>query len=203
VLGRVVELQFLGQPLRYGWREGRVERVGRMGIDLVQDEGDLRGCRVENIDHLVDVTGAVEPGPLVTEQDGPAAAQRLGRQEEVGHPAPDVLGVGAGGPTGRQGLRRPGVGEPLAAGSIEADDGAGRVEGALLDGEQVLPAPHTLQVGGRGKAPLLAQVRLAVVSVSVWRTVSGELAATTSRRTSSSASWRRLRRVWPSGAYRT
>ncbi len=95
-------------------------------------------------------------------------------------------GVVAGGAARRRGQRGPDLPEQLPAGLVEAHDRAGRVEGARVDRQHVLHAPDEVGVGGRGQAPLLAQVRLERVferlahrlvetaSTSVWRTVVGD-----------------------------
>lgn len=62
-------------------------------------------------------------------------------------------------PTGRV-RRGPDLPEELAAGLVEADDRAQRIEGALIEVEHVLHMPHQGGIGGRRQTPLLDQPRL-------------------------------------------
>jgi hypothetical protein len=55
MFGRVMNLQLVGQPLGFGWREGVVERAGRVDVESVQHQHDTLGVRVAYIDQLVDL----------------------------------------------------------------------------------------------------------------------------------------------------
>jgi len=199
VFGGVADLQLVGQALGLGRGNGRIPRGGRMDVALIHDQHDPRGVGGMAIDELLDAVGEVARGPLVADRHVPPAAQGLGDQEQREHAAADLFRVVAGGATGCPGQRGTHLTGQLAAGLIEADDGMRRSTGSVGDVAHVLHVPDERGIGGRGEAPLLAQLRLALVFLSVWRTVSWEIAATTSRRPSASASRRNRQRVCPAG----
>jgi hypothetical protein len=53
-LGRVVQLQPVGQPLGLGRRERRIQRRRGVGVEVVLDQHDLLGIGVVDVDQLLD-----------------------------------------------------------------------------------------------------------------------------------------------------
>src|SRR5215213_9559390 len=64
MLGGVVDLQPVSQALGLGWREGLVERGGRVRVEVVHDQHDLLGVGIVDVDQLLDAVGEVDPGAL-------------------------------------------------------------------------------------------------------------------------------------------
>ena len=114
-------------------------------------------------------------------------------------PPADVLRIGLRGMAGRDGKRVPGLAQQLAACLIETHHGMRGVVGASIYLKNIFHQGDKRRVGRGSETPLLDQPRLQVVFLSVWRTVSWAIVSTTSRRTNSSASSRRLQRACPTG----
>src|SRR6185503_9504272 len=83
---------------------------------------------------------------------------------------------------------------------IHTDLGPLRVEGTGVDFQHVFHVSDELPAVLGRDAPLLLQPGLRFVFLSVWRTVSWEIASTWPSWTNRSASKRRDQRAWPSGA---
>src|SRR5437588_5106287 len=95
--------------------------------------------------------------------------QGLVPEEEVGHAAPFVLVVL---PTRRPGTsweRWAGVGEQLDGTLIQADLGPLRIIGLGIDIQHILHVPDKCRTLPRWNAPLLLQMRLQLVFLSVRR----------------------------------
>ncbi len=175
--------------------EGRVERGRGMGVELVHNQDDPLGVGVVHVDQAPDAARPVKPRRPVARRHVPPAAQGLGHQEDVGDAAPDVFGVLAGGPSRPRRQGRPGFAQQLTARLVEADDGVRWVEGAGVDRQDIFHGPDERGIGRGSQAPRLAHMRLEDGFFNVWRTVSCEILSTTSSRTNSSASNRRLQRA--------
>src|SRR6266508_2918355 len=89
--------------------------------------------------------------------------------------------------------------EELAAGLVHAHLGPLGVVGLGVDRQHILHAPDELGVVLWGDAPALGQPRLEAVCFKAWRTVSYEIASTTSKATRRSPSSRNVQRLRPSG----
>lgn len=125
-----------------------------------------------DVDQLPDALGEVDPGALRADGDMAPAPQRLGDQEQIRHPAPDVFRILPGHLTRRGRQRRPGVGQQLPAGLVQTDHRIRRIIGPFVNRQHILHLPDESRIGRRGDAPLRAQVRLEDVFLSVRRTVS-------------------------------
>ena len=126
---------------------------------LVHDQHDALGVRIVDIDQVPHTVCPVDPRPLVTDPDLAPAAQGVGHQKQVDHPAPHVLRVVACRVPRRHGEPRPDVGQELAARLVEADDRTRRIVWALIDIKHILHVPDEVSVGCGRDAPLLFQPR--------------------------------------------
>src|SRR5215211_6322230 len=123
------------------------------------------------------------------------SAQRFAHQEEVGDPAPDELRIMPRRSSWCWRQRGAQFTQQLPTGLIKADDRPCRIGRPLIDRQDILHVPDQGGVGRRGQAPLFRQPWLEIVFLSVWRTVSYEMASTTSNCTNSAASKRRVQRL--------
>ena len=178
------------------------DRLGLLAADggeLIHDQHDLFGDGVEFVAEGFDDGGEIEPGAPFAHQCVTLSKQRRVEHEHVASSGATVLEVASGQSArlGRQ--RRAGVGDQLAARFIQADERTGRVNGLGVNLQHVLSASDGGGAGLGRDDPLLPQPRLERVFLSVWRTVSCEQAATTSKTTSRSARSRNVQRAWPWG----
>ena len=151
---REVDLQAVGEPPRLLRRERRVERGRAMGVEVVHHEHHLLRVWMHLVADMPDDPRELLPAPPPRRDGAPRVRQRLEGHEDVRDPVPDVLVValpGAARPC-RQALAE--LADELAGGLVEADDRAGRVVGALVDGEHVLHGRYELRPV-LGDAPLL------------------------------------------------
>src|SRR5215211_6387545 len=199
MLGGVVQLQPIGQPLGLGRRERRIQRRGRVGVEVVLDQHDLLGVGVVDVEQVLDAVRPVDPGAPRADHHVAPASQRLAHQEQVADPAALVLVVLPGRLARRDRAGRVDLGKQLAAGLVQADLRAARVVRSGVDLKHVLHAPAELGILLRRDAPALGQPRLEAVCFKTWRTVSYDTDSTISSATSRSASSRNVQRLWPSG----
>src|SRR5215472_1801447 len=199
VLGGVVQFQPAGQSPGLGRLECLIQRRGRVGVEVVLHEHDRLGIGIVDVGQGLDAVRPVDAGAPGADYDVPPAAQRLARQEQVAYPAALVLVVLPGRLPWRGGQRRAGLGEELAAGLVQADQGAPGVIRPGIDLQHILHPPDELGVLPRRNAPAFRQPWLELVCFKAWRTVSCETASTTSSWTSRSASSRSVQRLRPSG----
>src|SRR5512132_2922520 len=199
VLGCVVQLQPVGQPLGLRRRERRVQRRRRVGVEVVLDQHDHVGVGIVHIDQLPDAVRPVDPGPPLAHRHMPPATQRLAHQEHVAHPLPHVLVILACWPAGRGWQRRSHLGQQLPAGLVQTHLRAAWVIGPGVDLQHVLHPPAEFGVLLGWDAPALGQPRLEPVCFKTCRTVSRERSSTTSSSTSRPASSRNVHRLRPSG----
>lgn len=163
-----------------------------MRVELIEHEDDSLSRGVVDINQLLNAAGEVEPCALLAHQHGAPAPQGLGGQKEVDDATADVLGIVPRQSAWLGWCRGANIAEELAAGLIQAHHRTRRVDGSFVDIEHIFQMPDEVRICGRRQTPLLAQVGLEIVFLSVWRTVSYEMVSTISRRTTSSASSRRL-----------
>ncbi len=192
VVRRVMQLQLGGESSGFSGGERRIERGGRVGVELIHHQHDAVDVRILDVDQVLDAAGEIEPGALRADQHGALPLERFKRQNEIDHATPDILGIMPRWATRCGQTRRPHLAQQLATRFIETDNRPCRIVRALVDGQHILPMPNELRICRGREAPLLAQVGFELVFLSVWRTVSWEMVSTTCRWTSSSASSRRL-----------
>src|SRR6266536_3227697 len=199
MLGRVVQLEPVGQPLGLSRLERLVQRRRGVGVEVVLHQHDLLGIGVVDVDQVLDAMRPVDAGAPRADRHVAPAAQRLAHQEQVAHAAALVLVILPGRLPWRDGQGRGDLCEELAAGLVQAHLGPLGVVGLGVDRQHILHAPDELGVVLWGDAPALGQPRLEAVYLKAWRTVSYEIASTTSKATRRSPSSRNVHRLRPSG----
>jgi len=151
VPGGVVQLQPIGQPLGLGRWERRIQRRGRVGVEVVLHQYDPLGIRVVDVDQLLDAVRPVDAGAPAADHDLAPASQRLAHQEQVADAPTLILVVLACRPPWRQRAERVDLAEQLAAGLVQADLRAARIMGPGVDLQHVLHPPaaarHPARVG--------------------------------------------------------
>src|SRR6266540_2502822 len=166
---------------------------------VVLHQHDLLGIGVVDVDQVLDAMRPVDAGAPRADRHVAPAAQRLAHQEQVAHAAALVLVILPGRLPWREGQGRGDLCEELAAGLVQAHLGPLGVVGLGVDRQHILHAPDELGVVLWGDAPALGQPRLEAVCFKAWRTVSYEIASTTSKATRRSPSSRNVHRLRPSG----
>src|SRR5712691_10448833 len=199
MLGGVVQLQPIGQPLGLGWLERLIQRRGGVGVEVVLHQHDLLGAGVVDLEQVLDAVCPVDAGAPVADHDVAPAAQRLADHKQVADPAALVLIVLPGWPAWFRRAGRADLGHQLAAGLIQADLRAARIIGPGVNLQHVLHPPAELGILAGRDAPALGQPGLEAVCFKAWRTVSYDTDSTTSSATSRSASSRSVHRLRPSG----
>src|SRR5215207_6932136 len=116
-----------------------------------------------------------------------SALERFEGQEHVGHTPSLILKVDTLWLAGLACKRLSHLGQQLAGPLVEADYGSLRIVGLLVEVQDLFHAPHELGVVLRWDHPLLDQVRLEFVFLSVLRTVSCETFSTMPSSTALSA----------------
>jgi hypothetical protein len=105
----------------------------------------------------------------------PLARERLIPQEEIGRPSPLILVILAGRNTRACWFRLSDICAQLDGTLVEADLGEAGIIGTSVDIEHVLHVPHELGILLGRDAPLLLQMGLQEVFLSVRRTNSSEM----------------------------
>jgi len=105
VLGGVMNLQLTSDTPRLGRDERFIQGGGGMGVEVVQNEHDLLGLGVVEVDQLLYAMRPVELRPPLGDADVTPAGQGLRNDEEVGRPRTLVLVVLTGGPSRTGGKR--------------------------------------------------------------------------------------------------
>src|SRR3712207_3214215 len=195
----VMDLQLVGQALRFGWRKDLVERGRAVGIQVIHHEYDSLRRRVAHVHQVLDLLRPVDLRPLVRHRHPPLPVQGLAEQKQVDDALSFILIIHtldvAGG--GWQGRTR--VAQQLLAHLVHADLRIARVVGSRIDVEDILHPPDELGIGLRWDAPVPLQPRLKLVVLSTRRMVWYETSSTISSSTSLSARSRSDQRAKPSG----
>ena len=85
MLGRVVQLDPLGQALGLlGW-ERFVQTGERVGVELVHDQHDPLGLRVASVEQGADEARPIDTATMLGDRHVPPPGQRLAGQEQAGN----------------------------------------------------------------------------------------------------------------------
>src|SRR5258708_24423044 len=199
VLGRVMNLQLVGQALRLRRSEGLIERGRAVRIQLIHDQHDGFRLGIAYVDQILDGVRPIDPGALVGHLDPPLTAQGLVEDEQIGHAVAAVFGIEARGLPRLNRERQPRLADQLFADLVHAHQ---RMLGILRAGvhlQHILHVPDEVPVRFGWNAPLFFQPRLEFVFFKVRRTVSYETVSTYSSSTILSASRCKVHRACPSG----
>ncbi len=190
VLRRVAELEATNQFPSPGRLEHLVEGAGRVRVEVVAHQGDLRAVGVAALQQVGDLHRPVRLRPPGPRRRPPPTRQRLAEQEDRGRAGPFVLVVDAAGPRQRGGHRRARFLDQLHRLLIHAHDRASRVVRLRIGVQDLLHVRHELGVGLRRDHPVLDFPPGHPVFFSVRRMVSWLTDSTTSSSTTRRASSR-------------
>src|SRR5450756_280016 len=157
VLGRVVDLELVRESLGLLRGEGLVERGGRVGVQVVEDQDDPVSIGMADVDEVLDQPCPVLPGAVIGDGQVSGAQQGLAEAEDVGHTVASVLVVEALGQTGQRGQGRADLADQLLGHLSQTDQRTLRIEGSGVDVEDILHMVDELGVRlGRNHPLLLA-----------------------------------------------
>src|SRR5215218_1871497 len=200
VLGCVMNLQLTSDAPGLGRGERFIQGGGGMGVEVVQNQHDLLGLRVVDVDQLLYAMRPVELRPPLGDADVPPADQGLANDEEVGRPLTLVLIVVTGGPPRGEGEGLPHLAHELLALLVQAHLRETLVVGAGVDLQDVLHAPDEGGILLWRDGPLPLEPGLYGTFLRVRRTNSREMGSCAhSSSTKRSARSRTLQRFFPFG----
>lgn len=130
MLGRVVDLELVRESLGLLRGEGLVERGGRVGVQVVEDQDDPVSIGMADVDEVLDQPCPVLPGAVIGDGQVSGAQQGLAEAEDVGHTVASVLVVEALGQTGQRGQGRADLADQLLGHLIQTDQRTLRIEGS-------------------------------------------------------------------------
>jgi hypothetical protein len=72
-----MNLEFLQETARFGWRKGLVERRGSVGVEIVHHQHEFFGLGVMDIDSFADEVSPILTGATLGDFDLSPPCQRL------------------------------------------------------------------------------------------------------------------------------
>src|SRR5579871_1802552 len=174
-------------------------RVG-MGVEIIQDQFDTLGVRVQHIRQVAHGMGKISLGSAFGQQYVPLTGQGFDHDEQVTGATSSIFVILATGMLGPQGQTHSTIGQQLIAFLIEAHD---RVQRVIRPGIQRQQMLHLTQKkrSDLGNTPALDLPRLQVVFLSASRTVSGEIPATMPSFSNCAAKSSSVQRACPCGGW--
>ena len=172
VLGRVVNVQPLGQTPGFVRGKGFVQARRRMGVELIPHQRDAFGLAIAPLQQSAEKMRPIGTAAVLPHRNMAPAGEQLAGQKQAGYAVADgdmIMALDRSRP-GRQ--RLAGFPDQLLEGFLQADHRPRRIMGAAVDRQHVL---HEVDKLGRGlgrDTPHLPQVRAPRVFLSLWRTVS-------------------------------
>ena len=85
MLGRVMPFKPLDETTRFGGGEGRVERRGRVGAEIVLHQHDLGRVGEMRVGQILERLGVIDGRVTVGDFHVPPAFQRREHHEQIGH----------------------------------------------------------------------------------------------------------------------
>src|SRR5215218_1670729 len=141
VLWGVMNLQPLQQTPSFSRGERLIQSGRGMGVEVVQNQNDLLGIRVVQINQLLYAVCPVDLGPPLGDADVTPASQRLANDEEVGRPVALVLVVVTGGVPRAEGEWLPHLSHQLLALLLQANLRETLLVGSGVDLKDILHTP--------------------------------------------------------------
>src|SRR5215204_2836792 len=170
-----------------------------MRVEVVYYQADPIGIRIGFLGEVAHHGGELQLSAVLGHSHLSSALEGFEGQEHVGHTPSLILGVDTLWLAGLAGERLSHLGQQLAGPLVEADYGSVRIVGLLVEVQDLFHPPHELGVVLGWDHPLLDQVRLEFVFLSVLRTVSCETFSTMPSSTALSASSLKDQRLRPRG----
>ena len=167
VLGRVMPFEPLAQPSRFGGGEGRVKRRRRVRREIVLHQHDLRRAGEMRVGQIFEHVGVIDCGVTVGHFHMPPAFQRCEHHEQMGHAIAFIFVI-----VTRLAARRGGNGcarfdDHLLRGLVETHQRARRIMRPPIDFQHVFHVGDEARAGLRCDYPLLFEMRLENVFLSV------------------------------------
>ena len=101
VLGRVMDLEALGEQARFGGCERLVERSRRVSIEVVQDEHDLFRVWVLDVGQAPEKVSEIDSSAMLGALGDDATFEGLDGEEDVRRPRAPILVIDSSGPARR------------------------------------------------------------------------------------------------------
>ena len=167
VLWRVMPFEPLVEPSRFGGGEGRVKRRRRVRREIILHQHDL--CRVGKmrVRQILERVRIVDGGVTVGDLDVTPAFQRREHHEQMGHAIALVFVIVARFASGRRGNGSARLDDHLLRGLVETHHRAPRIMRSLIDFQHVFHIGDEASAGLRRDYPLLFEMRLENVFLSV------------------------------------
>jgi len=160
MLGRVVDLQTLGEPPGFLRRKRFIERRRRVRIQVVHDQDDAFGERILLLQKIPQGKGPVDPCPPLGHTHITPPAQRLAEHENVACATTLVFAVIPQRLTRPRGQRPANFRHELLAGFIHANHWMLGVVPSSVNFQDILHPPDEFRIVLFRKTPLLFQPRL-------------------------------------------
>src|SRR5215203_360931 len=200
VLWGVMDLQPLQQTPSFTRGERLIQSGRGMGVEIVQNQNDLLGIRVVQINQLLYALCPVDLGPPLGDADVTPASQRLPNDEEVGPPIALVLVVVTGGVPRADGEWLPYLSHQLLALLVQANLREMLLVGSGVDLKDILHTPDEGAILLWRDGPLPLEPGLYGTFLRVRRTNSREMGSSAHfSSTKRSARRRTLQRFLPFG----
>src|SRR5262245_9005030 len=199
MLGCVMQLQSIPNPLGLLWLKRRVQGCGCMRTQVIQHHYDLVRIRKMHIDQLLHTLCPIDRSALVSHLDVPPVVQRREEQEQIADAVTLERTLEALRLARLNREWRDHLDMLLFVALIEADERTFGIERPRVDIKHIFHRGDEGGIGFGWDLPLLLQPRLKFVFFSVRRTVSGAILSTTPSATSLSASKTNVQRSAPSG----
>jgi hypothetical protein len=187
MLGCVVEIQRPQDATGFGRRKGRLQGRRGMRIQVIQDDTDHSRLGDMEVHQVLHPVGKILAGAPVSDLHMPPALPRLEAHQQVAGTLPALFVVVPHRLTGPHRQCLTALTDQWVELFIQADEGILGLIRLRIQVQDIFHAPHTLRAH-TGNTPALLLPRLESICLSVRRTVSSEMASTTRRVTSLSAS---------------
>ena len=167
MLWRVMPFEALAQPARFGGGEGGVKRGRRVRREIVLHQHDLRHVGKMRVGQILERVGVIDGGVAVGDLDVAPAFQRREHHEQIGDAVAFVFVIVTRLASGRGGNGRARLDDHLLRGLVEAHHGPPRIMRSLIDFQHVFHVGDETRAGMRRDHPLLFEMRLENVFLSV------------------------------------
>src|SRR5271165_3680883 len=200
VLGRVMPFEPFDEATRFGGGKGFVERRRRVRAEIVLNQNDLVRVGKMRVGQVLERVGVIDGCATVGDFHVAPALQRREHHEQIGHAIAFVFVVVTRRLARLDGDRRARLDDQLLRRFIEAYERALGITRPLVDFQ------HVFHVGDKGRAglgsdhPLLLEMGLENVFLSVRPIVLSLALSTICSSTTFSSRRRRVHLAWPAGA---
>src|SRR3989304_200351 len=200
MLRRVMYFETLRETPRLFRRKRLIERSRRMGVQVVQDKAYSFGVRIPVVQHTFDPPCPVFPCPTLAGRHVAFAGKGFHFKKDLSHTIAHVLMIHSGRSARRTGYTIIHVADKLFAGFIHAYHRIAPVIRQFVDSKNIFHTGYEGSVLLRWDFPVLPEVRLKFVFLSMRCTVMCDTLGVRLSSVAFSASSRSVQRRRPSGA---